>query len=382
MEVALGNYLSSKMVHKLEYILKSIMDGITEGLIVINPDYKVVYVSPVISQLVGQKKEEIQNKFCFQILRQKENPCEGMTHRCPLKAVIESGKQFQSLQRYLDADKEEVPFKINCYPLKDENEKVIQIICVLKNLNELDKAKSELGRIHRYAAMGELFHGIAHNLNTPLSAVMARGEMLLERLKKVREEDGARESSLKPQLDKNLRDAEVVVSNAVKLSGIIRNMMQKGIQEGEENPQMLNLSYLLKEELQFLESDMKFKHEIKKDYFLDDSIPYIKGIYSHFSQSFINIIRNVMECIEQSEVKELSITTRYAENNIYIEIRDTGIKAKKMTQGGQPSTPGEMRLAQVQELLQPYNAEMKIRNKSHDNLYTIRIPYDKIREKT
>ncbi len=89
-----------------------------------------------------------------------------------------------------------------------------------------------------------------------------------------------------------------------------------------------------------------------------------------------------MECIEQSEAKELSITTRYDENNIYIEIRDTGIKAKKMTQGRQPLTPGEMRLAQVQELLQPYNAEMKIRNKSHDNLYTIRIPYSKTREKT
>ena len=377
-----SNYLSSEMVHKLEFILKSIMDGITEELIIINPDYRVVYTSPFISQLIGLKREEIHNRSCFQILRQRENPCEGMTHRCPLKAVIESGKPVQSSQHYLNADREEIPFNIDCYPSKDNKGKIVQIVCVLKNLNELDKAKSELGKIYRYAAMGELFHGIAHNLNTPLSAVMARGEMLLERLKKIRENDVDREGSFESQMDKNLRDAEVVVSNAVKLAGIIRNMMQKGIQEGEENPQMLNLSYLLKEELQFLESDMKFKHEIKKEYFLDDSIPCIKGIYSHFSQSFINIIRNVMECIEQSEAKELTITTRYDENNIYIEIRDTGIKAKKITRGRQPSTPEEMRLAQVRELLQPYNAELKIRSKSHDNLYTIRIPYNEIREKT
>ena len=369
-------------MHELEFILKSIMNGVTEELIVINPDYRVVYASPFISQLVGLKREGIQNKFCFKILRQQENPCEGMIHRCPLKEVIESGMPFQSLQHYLNEDKEEVPFKMDCYPLKDEGGRVVQVIGVLKNLNELNKAKSELGKIHRYAAMGELFHGIAHNLNTPLSAVMARGEMLSDRLRRMRGKDQRGEVSFESQLDKNLRDAEVVVSNAMKLSGIIRNMMQKGIQEGEENPQMLNLIYLLKEELQFLESDMKFKHEIKKNYFLDDSLPYIKGVYSHFSQSFTNIIRNAMESIEQSEVKELSITSKYDKNDIYIEVRDTGIKAEKITQGQQPLTLGEMRLTQVRELLQPYNAELKIRSKSHDNLYTIRIPYKELGYKT
>ena len=85
-----------------------------------------------------------------------------------------------------------------------------------------------------------------------------------------------------------------------------------------------------------------------------------------------------MESFEQSEVKELSITSKYDTNTIYIEIRDTGIKAGKIAQGHQPLTPGEMRLAQVRELLQPYNAELKIRSKSHDNLYTIRIPYKEL----
>jgi len=354
----------------------------TEGVIVINPDYGVVYTSPFLSQLAGLKKEELQHKSCFQILRQQESPCEEVTQQCPLKEVIASGRPFRSLQHYLNADKEEVPFSMDCYPLKNEDGKVIQVVGILKTINECNKEKSQLGRIHRYAAMGELFHGIAHNLNTPLSAIMARGEMLLERLRKIREESGGREDAFGSQLDKNLRDAEVVVANATKLSDIIKNMMHKGIQEGEENPQMLNLIYLLKEELQFLESDMKFKHEIKKNYFLDDSLPYIKGVYSHFSQSFTNIIRNAMESIEQSEVKELSITSKYDKNNIYIEVRDTGIKAEKITQGHQPLTLGEMRLTQVRELLQPYNAELKIRSKSHDNLYTIRIPYKEIGYKT
>ena len=371
-------------MHELAFILKTITNGIPEGLIVINSDYSVSYANPFISQLTGLREEEIHNKFCYQILRQREDPCEVMTYRCPIREVIESGKPLKSFQSYLSANKEEVPFTIDYYPLRDERGKVVKIIGVLKNVDELNKMKSELGRLYRFAAMGELFHGIAHNLNTPLSAVMARAEMLEERLRKQKEGDREGEKDKKSyfesKLDKNLRDAEVIVSNAMKLSGIIRNMMQKGLQEGEETPQMLNLSYLLKEELQFLESDMKFKHEIKKSYFLDESIPYIKGIYFHFSQSFTNLIRNAMESIDQSEVKELTVTSKHNKNNIYIEIHDTGLGTKKLTKGPQHLIPGEIRLNQTYELLKSYNAELKIRNKPHDNLYSICIPYKKIED--
>jgi len=351
---------------------------------VISSDYRLLYASPLISQLLGLQEEEMHNKFCYQILRQREDPCEKMTYRCPLREVIESGKSLKSFQSYLSANKKEVLFTIDSYPLRDERGKVVKIIGVLKNVDELNKMKSELGRLYRFAAMGELFHGIAHNLNTPLSAVMARAEMLEERLRKQKEGDREGEKDKKSyfesKLDKNLRDAEVIVSNAMKLSGIIRNMMQKGLQEGEETPQMLNLSYLLKEELQFLESDMKFKHEIKKSYFLDESIPYIKGIYFHFSQSFTNLIRNAMESIDQSEVKELTVTSKHNKNNIYIEIHDTGLGTKKLTKGPQHLIPGEIRLNQTYELLKSYNAELKIRNKPHDNLYSICIPYKKIED--
>ena len=234
--------------------------------------------------------------------------------------------------------------------------------------------KSESERIYRFAAMGELSQGIAHNLNTPLSAVMARAEMLVERLKEMKEGKGGKEGSLESKLDKCLRDAEVIVGNATKLSEIIRNMMQKGLQEGEETPKMLNLSHLLKEELQFLEADMKFKHEIKKSYSLEESVPYIEGVYFHFSQSFANIIKNVMESIDGSDIKELTVSSRCDEENICIEIHDTGLEAGKITQGHQPLTSGEKRWVQTCELLKPYDAELKIRSKPHDNHYIIRIP--------
>ena len=52
-----------------------------------------------------------------------------------------------------------------------------------EKIAEGNKVSADTDRMYRFAAIGELFDGIAHNLNTPLSAVLARAEMLVERLK-------------------------------------------------------------------------------------------------------------------------------------------------------------------------------------------------------
>lgn len=359
----------------LASISKFIMDESLKGLVVISSDYRVSFASSLISQLTELNDDEWQGKFCYQILRQKENPCEGMTSPCPLRQVIESGQPFRSFQRLINSRKEEVPFVVDCYPFKNEDGKVVQAVGMLRDLCEASNIESEMGKLQRFAAMGEVLPGIAHNLNTPLSAVMARAEMLVGRLEELKKGEEGGAGSFESKLDKSIRDAGVVVANATKLSAIIRNMMQKGLQEREEACQMINLSHLLKEELQFWESDMTFKHELKKRYSIDDAVPFIKGVYFHFSQSFLNIIRNVMESIDQSDVKELHVGCKYDNDNIWIEIHDTGLEAKRIAEGHQPDTAAEKRLAQIRELLKHYDAELTIRSKPHDNLYTIRIPY-------
>jgi signal transduction histidine kinase len=202
---------------------------------------------------------------------------------------------------------------------------------------------------------------LAHNVNTPLSAVIARAEMLGERVKKLKEEQPTKteekDDTFAAKLDKCVRDAEVIVVNAMKISGIIRNMMNKRLQEEEDSPQMLNLTSLLREELQFLEADMTFKHEIQKTYNLDESPPLIKGVYYHFSQCFTNIINTIMKSFDGSDVKELTISSKHNDDTIYIEIHDTGlVKDPDIPEGeGQPSNG--IWLKHAKEVLSPYSGE-------------------------
>lgn len=228
-----------------------------------------------------------------------------------------------------------------------------------------------LSKMYRLAGLGELLDGLAHNLNTPLSAVVARAEMLRDRLQGLRQEtaNGAADDALTSGLDKSIRDAEIIVTNALKLADNIKNVMNKRLREDDDAPQMISLNQLIREELQFLEADMKFKHEITKTCSLDESLPAVRGVYYHFSQSIIQIIRNIMESLNGADKKELTITSRRQDSAIHLEFRDTGLDI-----GNACKDACARRLENVTELLMPYGATLTVVRSPHNNLHTISIP--------
>lgn len=228
-----------------------------------------------------------------------------------------------------------------------------------------------LSKMYRLAGMGELLDGVAHNLNTPLSAVVARAEMLRDRLQGIKQEtqNSAGDDALISKLDKCIRDAEVIVTNALKLSDKIKNMMNKRLREDEDAIQMISLNHLIREELQFLEADMKFKHEITKTCSLDESLPAVKGVYHHFSQSIVQIIRNIVDSFAGADKKELTITSRRDDSAIHLEFRDTGLDP-----GNSCKDSCATRLENVTELLKPYGAILTVVRSPNNNLHTISIP--------
>ena len=71
-------------------------------------------------------------------------------------------------------------------------------------------------------------------------------------------------------------------------------------------------------ELLLTSNNIKVKKEL-----LDDEI-YINGDYNRLHQVFVNVIKNSVEAMEESEEKKILIRTTIISNYILIEIKDTG----------------------------------------------------------
>jgi signal transduction histidine kinase len=260
----------------------------------------------------------------------------------------------------------------------------------------------ELMEKHKLSSIGLLVQGVAHNLNTPLGVILGRSELLKAEIGEIlgdevpRMIEEGKEESVREAAERIRRTREstencldVILKQVDNMSGIIGNMMFKSRQEQDSDRKKISLNQVLQEELTFLEADMQFKHDIEKRIELAPNLPYIEGVYSDFSQSLTNIIRNAIDAMYGVEKKILTVSTTHDDEYVYVAIQDTGEGIRKedipklfdpffttkefgSTDGG-PIGVG-LGLHSCYQLLKPYGVKFDVQSLPGDTTFTVRIP--------
>jgi signal transduction histidine kinase len=266
--------------------------------------------------------------------------------------------------------------------------------------------QEQLVQLSKLSTVGMLAQGLAHNLSSPLLIVLGRAELLKEKLLSLREkidqliysENGNASDStgIVQEYDQNIKDTEIIIQNVNKLSEIVKNMMNKCRQDQSNQRQLLNLSEILRTELTFLEADLYFKHQIEKHFQLDSNIPLVEGVYSDFSQAFLNLIQNAVEAMYESEVKRLTVRTSYDDRFVVVEIRDTGcgipqenmdkiflpfFTTKKSADADKRVMGTGLGLHMVETLMRPYGAKIEVQSHPGDTRFLLKIPYKRPQER-
>ena len=261
-----------------------------------------------------------------------------------------------------------------------------------QNLEKLVENRTrELVKKERQALVGQMVQGFIHNLQGPMTAVYGGTELASRAAGKLLENQGNPNIS-KKLVEQIIRQLDYSLDAADKVELLIHNLLAKGRDDAEDAKQELNLNDLIVKELEFLDADMELKHEVKKNLNLDISLPSLFGIYSDFSQVIYNMIKNASDAMKNSSKKELAISTRYDNANIYIEFQDTGAgilpadlerifdpffttKPKKGAEKkGEPTGTG-LGLYTCTQLMKSYGAHISAESElSAETTFTITIP--------
>ncbi len=199
------------------------------------------------------------------------------------------------------------PFRLSLHALNDPQGNACVYVFTSHDLSERQLLEKNLRQAQKLEAVGLLASGLAHNINSPLAAIIVTAEMAQARYPAIKE----------------FRD---IMQAADRIQEIVANLMTKSRQEQSTEEMDIDLNQLVKTELKFLEANLFFKHQVSTDVTLDPNLPRVRGLYSDFSQCFYNLVQNALDAMQEVENRNLTVKTALLDHGqgILLSVRDSG----------------------------------------------------------
>ncbi len=293
---------------------------------------KVIKINQAGCDVLGLKCNEIIGTHCYELFRGLSEPCED----CPLE---NKSKNFQPYSKEIYHEKLGKTFLVSAAPMVDENGNLLYITHVAKDITEKIKMEEQLFLSEKMSTIAGLAAGVAHEINTPLSAILQSIEVVKHSFavdqpgnRKVAEECGVDLEKVKRYFEKKEIDffMEGIRTSALKASRIITSLLEfSRPQKGELKE--VQLSRLIDNALNLARADynLKKKYDILnvkiKTEFAPD-LPEISCVPMEIEQVLLNLVKNAIQAVADAGQKKPIIILRTCQQDdmINIEVEDNG----------------------------------------------------------
>jgi two-component system sensor kinase FixL len=194
--------------------------------------------------------------------------------------------------------------------------------------SEANELRRQLAHVTRVASLSDFSSTIAHELNQPLTAILANAQAALRFLQ---------------HEPPNLREVEGILAEIVEAdqrAGQLIRHLRLLMKKGEEQFVELDLNHLVPEVLAFVRGEFLLRAvEVRTSYAPD--LPRIVGDRVQLHQVMLNLVCNACEAMQaQERPRVLSVRTLQAPDaNVQVIVCDTG-----------PGVPAE----RVEQIFEPF----------------------------
>lgn len=285
---------NEELIRSSEIKLRNLFSAMNNGIVILTPEGIILEVAPILKFLL------------FQILN--VNPGEDFFSLF-VKSVseeIRSGiNSCLSSQRavFLDLsiqfiEDEESFFSIKILPLKKYREEGEAVMLIFSDVTQTKLLDKQLYETARFASIGELAAGIAHEVNNPLQASL----LYLEDLIETEESDPA----------ERLKIYKRIEAASLRIRDLIKSLLDLGRTVAREK-ELVSPYYILLRACELIEVSCK-KNGIELKRIASPDLPKIRVAWQEIEQVLINCLVNAINAISEMETKpalpKISITAR------------------------------------------------------------------------
>lgn len=355
--------------------LRSILDTVPDAIITIDGHGTIETFSPAAARLFGYEEREVIGKNVKMLMpspyREQHDGYLGAYRQTGIKHIIGIGRIVVGQRR----DGSTFPMELAVGEVASADRRLFTGF--VRDLTErqgterrLQELQLELLHVTRVNAMGQMSSAIAHELNQPLTAsanYISAARRFLQR------PDGAAQAQdAMEQAAKQILRAGTTIRN-------LRDFIEK--REGHRAPE--NLNKIIEQGIALAFVGMAHLN-VKVRLELDASLPTVHVDKIQIQQVLMNLIRNAIEAMQDSETRELAITTSQSGDQVSIVVHDSGPGLpeevrKKLFQPFVTTKPGGMGVGLMicQSIIQFHGGSIEVSPRDRaGTAFCLRLPLD------
>lgn len=192
------------------------------------------------------------------------------------------------------------------YSKRKAEEELLESQKTILNQQEMIFKKS------RMAELGEVSGGFAHEINNPMTVILANAQKIRRDIEKGN-----------PNPEKILDMAKKIEKTGERIGKIIEGLKHYARDASNDPLEDVDISLLFGDVIEIFHDKM-YQKEIEFEIAKEIPKEKIFGVYGQIFQVLVNLINNAIDAIEENDIKKIQITCTEEEGKILINVIDSG----------------------------------------------------------
>ena len=293
---------------------------------------RIIKINQAGCTILGMSSDQILGRHCYELFRGINEPCE----ECPILLAADNYKPYTNRMYHEKLGK---TFLVSASPVINDSGELEYIAHVAKDISEQMKMEEQLFLAQKLETVAGLAAGVAHEINTPLSAILQSIEVIRFSLAEdqpenlhIAAESGVDLHKVNHYLERKEVDffLEGIRSSALNASRIITSLLEFSRPQQDEM-KSVRLPDLIDSALALALSDYELKKiydilnvEVIKEY--PPELPQVSCNPIEIEQVLLNLIKNAIQAMigGGQEMPCLHIRVDVKDDMICVEVRDNG----------------------------------------------------------
>ena len=271
---------ASEMGGQAVFTWEQVFDAIPEGVSVHSLDGTILYANERLSEIYDKPLKEIIGRACDELFH-------SGPESCPHEQVMNTRQHVDIKSKITVGQK---IFSVSYDPIMQEGRSIIGYVRVMLDITDRQRAQEELLNTERFATLGQMISGLAHDVGTPLNIISGYCEYLLMRSK--------------PE-DQGNRELTTILNQTRRIADFIKQMLDLA-RPSPGRYDAIGLKGFLTEALDLMGHHLR-KANVKTTLVINTDPPLIYGDAPRLRQALFNIFLNVSKQLGQGGSLEIAI---------------------------------------------------------------------------